>query len=397
MVQNLTVRNFKLSIPKIVFGVGSSENLVKKVKEIKAKKVIFITDKGITKIGLIKSMKVSLEDNGIEVGIFDEVEQEPSIKNAELATKIVYQGGYNLVIGVGGGSAIDIAKVAAVMGKSGKSICDYIGMDKIPNRGLQKILIPTTAGTGSEVTQISVLKEKEKEKRTAVVYSKYLLADIAIIDPKLLLSLPSQITANTGMDALSHAIEAYTCTKSNLATDMFAIEAIGLIISNLRTAVFKGKDIEARVNTMLGSTLAGVAFANSGLGAVHALAYPFGIKYGMAHGLSNGIILPWVMKYNYPSVISKYAKIAEVIKVNKPSLSIKENAKEAIKTIKILATDIGIPQKLIDIGIKKEEIAEFAEIALKYSSHLLKVNPRVCKKEDIVNIYEEALNNRWEF
>jgi len=205
------------------------------------------------------------------------------------------------------------------------------------------------------------------------------------------------------MDALSHAIEAYTGTLANLVTDMFALEAIRLIINNLRIAVFKGRDIEARVNTMLGSTLAGVAFANSGLGAVHALAYPFGIKHDMAHGLSNGIILPWVMKYNYPSVIAKYAKIAEIMKVNKSDMSvdthgqargilpfglIKENAKEAIETIKILATDI---------GIKKEEISEFADIALKYSSHLLKVNPRACKKDDIVNIYKETLNNRWEF
>lgn len=316
---------------------------------------------------------------------------------SELATKIVYQGRYDLVIGVGGGSVIDVAKVAAVMGKSGKSVCDYIGMDKIPDRGLPKILIPTTAGTGSEVTQISVLKEKEKEKRTAVIYSKFLLANIVIVDPELLLSLPPKITANTGMDALSHAIEAYTCTKSNLVTDMFALEAIRLIVNNLRTAFFRGKDIEARVNTMLGSTLAGIAFANSGLGAVHALAYPFGIKYGMAHGLSNGIILPWVMKYNCPSVVSKYAKIAEVIKVNKTNLPISENAEEAIKGIKKLSVDVGIPQKLTDMGIKKEEVTEFAEIALKSSSHLLKVNPRVCNKEDIINIYKEALDNRWEF
>jgi alcohol dehydrogenase class IV len=387
--------DFEIYMPRIIFGLGSSNRLLAEITKRNGSKIIFITDKSIKKTGLIDSMVTMLKSNALHVEVYDEVEPEPSVNNAQLAVDAVHENSFDLVVGIGGGSVLDISKLAASLGKSGKPVSDYLGMDKVQEKGLPLILIPTTAGTGSEVTWISILKEKENN-RPVVVYSKYLLADLAILDPALLLTLPPSVTANTGLDALAHAIEACTCTAANPVTDLLAYEAINLMTHNLRTAVFQGGNIEAREKTLLGSVLAGIAFANSGLGAVHALAYPFGIKYRMAHGFSNGIMLPWVMKHNYSANLQAFANIAQSMNVYKSGLTIRENAQRAVLAVKELALDIGIPQNLGAIGLTKDELAEFPDIAIQYSSHLLKVNPKALTKTDIMKIYEDALYNNWD-
>jgi alcohol dehydrogenase class IV len=286
-----------LSPNKITLGVGAAREIGVECKALGGKRALIITDPGVVAAGLIEGIKESLESEGIRIGIFDKVVAEPPSRVIDESAQIARDEGYDIVIGVGGGSSLDAAKGASLMAVNKGKVLDYAGIDLVPRAGLLKILLPTTGGTGSEVTRVFVVTD-EAENTKKVVYSNFNLADLAVIDPLLSLSMPSVVTAETGIDALVHAIETYVSVNATPFSDILAIEAIRLIAENLPIAYAKGGNLEARYNMALAANLAGLAFTSGGLGAVHGLAYVLGTEYHLSHGRSNAIMLPHVMEYN---------------------------------------------------------------------------------------------------
>jgi alcohol dehydrogenase len=284
---------------------------------------------------------------------------------------------------------MDVTKGASVLATNGGSIKDYAGIELIPQRGIPTILIPTTSGTGSEVTQNAIFAFKEEQVKKGVV-SQYLLPRVAIVDPKLTLSCPPHITAATGVDALVHAVESFTALKATPHTDIYALEAIRLISANLRTAVANGSDLEAREKMAMGSFFAGVSLANAGVGAVHALAYPLGGKFHVSHGVSNALLFAPVIEFNCVSNLAKFARVAEAMGEPVAGKSLREAAMLVVKAIKELVADVGIPQSLRDVGVSESDI-EFLTLSAEKQSRLLSNNPRVITREDIKNIYLKAL------
>ncbi len=377
-------------MPLLVIGNNCIQEIGKKVKDVKGKKAIIITDRNIVKLGLIEKAQKALERENIGVDLFEEVEFEPNIETVEQAIKIVRDKSYDTVIGFGGGSALDAAKVIACLSMNEGNVRDYIGAHKIPKRGLPFILVPTTAGTGSEVSPVSVLID-EKDGNKKVVSDGKLFADLALVDPLLTVRLPAKLTAHTGIDALCHAMGGYITRKANPLSDALAIEAIYLISHNLRRAVSKGEvDMEARFNMALGAAMAMIARTNSGGGAVHGLSYPLGTKYHLPHGQSIALLMPHVMDFNVISSIPKFIRIAEAMGEKTEGLSVEKAAYKATDGIKALLKDIGIFQGLREFGVKREDFPKFADIVYESSYRHIEANPRHLTREDVVKIYENA-------
>jgi alcohol dehydrogenase len=284
---------------------------------------------------------------------------------------------------------MDVAKAAAVLATNTGKASDYQGLDLVKKPGLAKIMIPTTAGTGSEVTFTSVLSRK-KPKMKAGINGKYLFPEIAVLDPALTLTVPPQVTATTGMDALTHAIEAYTSLQASPLSDTIAREAIKLIGANLRTAVREGKNLPARSNMLMGSLLGGIAIANAGVGAVHALAYPLGGNFRIPHGTANGLLLSYVMQFNVSRCAEKYADVALLLGMPAEGDGQEIFAGKAISAVKKLGEDIKIPRRLRELNIEEKFFPEMADSAMKVSRPL-ENNPRKVSKEDALAIYTEAL------
>ena len=381
-------KNFNFQVvPEIIFGEGVISQLGIISKRF-GEKILLVTDSGIYKTGIIDSIDKSLKNEGIKTFIFSGVEPEPWVETADEAGMLARKSECDLVIGIGGGSAMDVAKAAAILAVNEGKAADYQGLDLVKKPGLPKIAVPTTAGTGSEVTFTSVLSRKEPKMKGGI-NSKYLFPEIAILDPALSITAPPEITATTGMDALTHAIEAYTSNQASPLSDTIAIESIKLIANNLRTAFGNGKDINARSKMLLGSLLGGIAIANAGVGAVHALAYPLGGSFRIPHGTANGLLLPYVMKFNVRSCADKYANVAilfgeEDKKTGKDTL-----AGKAVSLVSKLADDVNIPRKLGELKIEEKYFPEMAESAMKVTRPL-ENNPRKVTKEDAVSIYMEA-------
>lgn len=372
----------------VVIGTGAVKSVPDMVERLGGKKVLIITDSVIKEVGLLDELQAVLDEAGIEYGAFLGVEPEPRLEIVEECLKVIKEGEYDLLIGFGGGSSIDIMKSASILVTNPGTINDYIGVNLVPNKGLPMIAIPTTAGTGSEVTAISILSDQKEELKKGVV-SPYLLPDVALVDPYLMRTMPAKVTAATGMDALTHAVEAYISVNAFPATDALAKEAIVLIARNLRTAVMNGDDMEAREKMAHAATLAGMSFANAGVGAVHALAYPLGGKYHIPHGVANALLLPYVMEYNCLSNLSKFADMAELLGEDVTGLSDREKAVVAVEAMKQLAVDVGIPTSLQDFNIPESAIPILAEGAMKVT-RLLANNPRKLTYEEVEQIYRNA-------
>ena len=294
-----------------------------------------------------------------------------------------------LIIGFGGGSPIDIAKCAAIMATNEGPIGKYFGIDLIPRPGLPTIIVPTTAGTGSEVTPIAILSD-EGEKLKKGIVSAYLFPSVALLDPELTIGLPPHITAATGMDALIHAIEAYTSVNATDMTDLLAFQAMELLYHNIRTAYANGSNLEARSRMLEGSLLAGMAFANAGVAAVHAFAYPIGAEFHIPHGVANTLMLPHVMRFNLLGNVSKFADMAEAFGFSTEGLDDLGGAEIAVQAIERLAEDLQVPKHLAQFGIKETDIAGLAEGVMKVT-RLLGNNPRVVTLDDAKDIYKAAL------
>lgn len=371
----------------IISGIGAINELGGVVKKFSSGKVLIVTDKGVVAANLLNKIKSNLENHNIEYAIFDKVEHDPSIETIKACLDFSNKQNSDLVISVGGGSSIDVGKTVAMLKGCGGNIKNYFGLDKVPRRGLPTIAVPTTAGTGSEVTPVAVLSLKQEHKKIGI-QSPFIIPNVAIVDPLMTVSCPSGVTAATGMDAFTHAIEAYLSINNSAITDMFALEAIKIISSNIRSAVAKGENIKARTSMSQGSLYAGIAFANAGTAAVHAIAMTIGGAYNIPHGVANAMLLPYVMKYNALSNLEKMANIADVMKENINSLSPREAAMKAIEAVRQLSIDVGVMHALKEFGAKKEDIPELASEAIKVT-RLLRNNPRNTTVKDLETILNE--------
>ena len=345
---------------KIVFGRGSFAALPEHIAELKILRPLIVLDRNLAETGFREKVDGVLAKAGIGYVIYDKTEPEPPLELADEGTKLALKKKCDGVIGIGGGSAMDLAKAIAVLAANKGKAEDYLGLNRVPGPGLPKIMVPTTAGTGSEVTFTAVFIRKKLKKKEGM-NSPYLYPELALLDPELTLSLPPHPTAATGIDALCHAIESYTSVIASPMSEMMSIEAIRLISDNLRTAVHDGTNIEAREAMLLGSLYAGLGLANAGVTAVHSLSYPLGGKYGVSHGLANTIMLPRVMAFNLPGALEKFVDIAEVMGEIVDDLPLREAAYLAVEAVEALIEDCGIMTTLEELEIPEKRFSGAGE------------------------------------
>ena len=372
----------------ILAGYGASERLGKEAKGLGGEKVLVITDKGVIGSGIGEKVKNIIKKEGMGCECVDSVQSDPDIASVEACLQIARKDSFDLVVGVGGGSVMDVASIVSVMLTNPGTIYDYFGINLVKRPGIPVILIPTTAGTGAEVTPNAILTDTQEKLKKAIV-SPFILPRVAIIDPLLHLTMPPSVTSSSGIDALSHAIESFTSNNANLLTDLFAKEAIVLIGRSLRTAVANGSNLQARYDMALGSLYAGISLANAGVTAVHALAYPLGGQHNVPHGIANGLLLPYIMEFNIIGNTVKFSQIAQYLGEKIDHLSLYDQACQAAKTVKAIYRDLKIPQSLSELKIPKESIQPMAEAAIKVT-RLMENNPRTMTVEDVVEIYEKA-------
>lgn len=375
--------------PRIVMGPGAIGQIAQEVRGLNAGKILFVTDKGIIEAGLLERAQEVLENFDIKYAVFDKVEPDPRYEITAACADMIRSERADLVIGFGGGSPIDIAKASAIMTTNEGPIAKYFGVDLVPKPGLPTLIVPTTAGTGSEVTPIVILSDEEEKLKKGIV-SPYLFPAVALLDPELTLGLPANITASTGIDAIIHAIEAYTSVNATGMSDIFSLRAMELIYDNIRTAYANGSNLEARSAMLEGSLLAGIAFANAGVTAVHAFAYPIGAEFHIPHGIANALMLSHVMRFNLLGNVSKFADIAETFGIPTEGLDELSLAELSIEAIERLAEDLRVPRHLAEFGITEKDIPGLAEGVMKVT-RLLANNPRVMTLEDAKDIYKAAL------
>jgi len=393
------------STERIVFGNGSIGQLDSILQRLKARNILLVTDPGIKNAGIVDRISSLLEQANYETVIYDQVVPEPPVDSAMDCYKFAKsQMDIDAVIGLGGGSSIDMAKIVALLVAHGGHPLDYYGGEnQVPGPIAPLVAIPTTAGTGSEVTSVAVLTDVENNLKVGIS-DNYLRPTVALLDPQLTVGLPAYVTACSGIDALSHAVEAYTAKPSSYIqaegnilfqgsipiSDALAYRAIELIAKNLPLAVQQGSNLEARSNMLLGSLLAGMSFSNAGTAAAHALAYPIGGLVKSPHGEVTGLLLPYVMEYNTAVETEKMVKISRAFGVNTDGLSDKEAALAASKAVLKLLREIGLPTRLTEIGIKDEDIPEIAEKTL-LIDRLIRNNPRVPTQRNLEELLRKAL------
>lgn len=376
--------------PSIVFRPSAARELGRLAAPRLGRSVLFVTDPGLRRLGLGVPAIASLEEAGVKVTIFDGVEADPSLATLMKAVEIGRSAGTTGVVGFSGGSSLDVAKLGALLLGSGEDLDEAWGVGNAKGPRLPLVLVPTTAGTGSEVTPVSIITVGEEEKRG--VSSAIILPDIAVLDPEFTLGLPPAITAATGIDAMVHAIEAYASKNANYnpLSKTLAREALQLLAANIETAVSDRKNMKARSAMLLGSMLAGQAFANSPVAAVHALAYPIGGTFHVPHGLSNALVLPHVLRFNAPEAAHLYAEIAGDCF---PDLDGEEGRQGRcnafIDRLTTLSARVGLQQRLREVGIGEEHLPKMAADAMK-QQRLLVNNPREVTEADALAIYKAA-------
>ncbi|MBR0691536.1 iron-containing alcohol dehydrogenase [Bradyrhizobium manausense] len=374
----------------ILFEPGASRKIDELVASYGAKRVMLVTDKGVRGAGLTRSAEASLAEAEIEVSVFDDVVADPPSHVVEAAVAACQAKKIELVLSIGGGSALDTAKLVAYLAKTPDRLEDIYGVGLAKGKRLPLLLVPTTAGTGSEVTPIAIVTTPTTEKKGVV--SPVLIPDWAVLDPELTVGLPAPVTAATGIDAMVHAIEAYTSkVKKNPMSDQLARQALALLSANVRKACQNGRDLEARAEMLLGSMLAGMAFANAPVAAVHALAYPIGAIFHVPHGLSNALVLRHVLEFNLQAAEGLYAELAEIVK---PGLrgSQAEKARAFIDEMTAIGRDCQVPPSLADVGIGRDDLKKLAEDAMK-QTRLLVNNPRELTLDDAYAIYSAAFGD----
>ena len=382
--------NFLYSaVSDVLVGPGTSSQLGDLAATMGIKRALIVTDPGIIKFGLLDAAVTNLKANNIELSIYSDVIADPPESVVMDAVSSAQAFGCDGVIGFGGGSSMDVAKLLAVLIKGEQQLAEIYGVDQISGGRLPLIQVPTTAGTGSEATMVSIITTGETTK--AGVVSRTLLADKIILDAKLTLGLPASVTAATGIDAMVHAIEAYTSVRlKNPLSDMLAREALRLMAGNISTAVKQGDNLQAREAMLLGAMLAGQAFANAPVAAVHALAYPLGGNYHIPHGLSNSLVLPHVLRFNASAAAELYAELAPIIL---PGRTLPSDALEVSELLAQhflqLAADLGLQTRLSQMNIAEPDLPKLAEEAM-LQQRLLINNPRELSLNDALSIYQQA-------
>lgn len=370
-------------------GWGSLSNLLNEVQRFGAKKILIVTDPFLKDIRMTEKVEAPLKEGGIEFEVYTDVVPEPPLAVGEKLVTYTRDQEFDLIIGLGGGSALDLAKLAGALAVHEGNVADYLnltGTKQLTKKGLPTILITTTSGTGSEVTNISVLS---LETTKDVVAHDYLIADVAIVDPELTISVPVKVTAATGVDALTHAVEAYISKNASPVSDALALQAIRLISGSLRTVVSDGTNKQGRTDMSYGSYLAGLAFFNAGVAGVHALAYPLGGQFHIAHGDSNAVLLPYVMGYIRSSCEKRMKDIYDAMGFSSVNLSQEEASYKCVDELKRLVEDVNIPSTLKGFNITENALSGLTEDAIK-QTRILARSPLPLLKEDIAKIYQSA-------
>lgn len=376
------------TVGRIVCGSGAALVLSDHCRQLGVGRVLLVTDPGLVTIGLVAPVHRALEASGIVVTLFAEVREDPPEAVVESAAAAARAGDVEGVIAVGGGSSMDVAKVVAALLAGDQPLQDMYGVEQVSGGRLPLILVPTTAGTGSEVTPVAVITTGETTK--AGVSSAALLPDVAVLDADLTLGLPPAVTAMTGVDAMVHAIESYASKlKKNPVSDTLARSALSLLGANIRTAVHDGQQRDARAAMLLGAMQAGQAFANAPVAAVHALAYPLGGHYHIPHGLSNSLVLPSVLRFNLPEAAGLYAELLELIVPSPVAGSDEARAEALIDALEILIGDLKLPATLHAAGVRQDSLETLAEDAM-LQQRLLVNNPREVTYADALAIYRAA-------
>ena len=370
-------------VPQVKIGENSISEIPAALDSLGAEKVMVVTDAGIIKVGIYGKIEKILKDAGKDIILVDDVKPDPSMQLVDSIADKARKSGAQAVIGLGGGSSIDSAKVAAALVGNEGSIKDYLGVGLLPKPGLPILAVPTTAGTGSEVTYLSILSDLENETKKGFG-SAFIMPKFAFLDPALTVGLPPQITAPTGMDALCHCVEAYTSANATDFSDSLAVKAIELISGNIRTAYNNGSDMQARENMLLGSLMAGIAFANAGVTAVHAFAYPLGGMFHVPHGMANSLMLPVIIKFNASAMKDRFGHVAELMTGRQGA-----DWQDCIAEVEKLCEDVKLPRNLKAIDIPESAI-EPMSVSVMDQQRLLVNNPREVTQEDAFRIYTEA-------
>lgn len=360
--------------PKITFGLGVAEQVGAEARRYGQRALLVTGRSAMRKSGLLARVQGWLEAAGLAVGLFDQVESDPSLGTVQAGVEQARAEGTEVVVGLGGGSALDAAKAIAAMATQEGTIWDYHAGREIEREGLPFLALPTTAGTGAEITRNAVLTN-EKTRLKQSIRSPRMIARAALVDPELTFSLPPDVTAYTGMDAFTQAVEALVSRSANPATDALALEAVRRLFQHLPTAVADGRNAAAREEVALGSLLSAMAFSNSGLGAVHGLAHPIGARCGVPHGLVCAVLLPHVMAFNLDAAPEKFARLAEALGVAGPA--------EGVVAVQALLARLGLPATLRDYGLAE---ADWSLILAESRSSSMQKNPREASDEDLTEI-----------
>jgi alcohol dehydrogenase class IV len=389
---------------QLLFGEGAADQTGQIAQRLKLRRVLIVTDERLLAAGLERTVREPLAATGIAVEVFDGGQPEPSLDLADQCIDRARRFQPDGLLGLGGGSNMDLAKIAAVVLAHGGGPRDYVGEDLIPGPVLPLMCVPTTSGTGSEVTAGTVLTDTANQIKVGVL-SNYLRPAAAIVDPLLTLSCPAKVTADSGIDALTHAIEAYTAIDNehfplpdgeralyqgrHPLADCFAEKAIELVGQHLVTAVREPANIDARRGMSLAATIAGLAFSNVGVALVHAMEYPVGGAVHCSHGAGNGLLLPYVMRYNLPVRMARFGRIAQLLGENTSHCDAPQAAELAIAAVERLKATIGIPTRLRELGVKPEQLPVFAERAFGIK-RILRVNPRAPTVAEIEDVFRAA-------
>ncbi len=382
------MKDFRFKVPKnIEFGVGSLKKLPEILNESKSEHVFLISDEGLAKLGVVKKVQDIVEADGLKCTTYLGVVPNPTVDVVNESTKCYKESGATSIIALGGGSSMDVAKATGVLATYGGKITDYEGLYKVPGPIVPIIAIPTTAGTGSEVTASAVVTDEERNYKMSVI-SYEMLPKYAVLDPQLIMTAPASIAASCGVDALIHALEAYVSNFASPFTDAMAEKAMELIGANIRRFVANRQDEEAACAMMTGSTFAGMAFAWAKLGNVHAMSHPVSAYFHVPHGVANAVLLPTVIEYNALSDHGRYEKIYNFIREKKePAKDFKPQM--LIDEIKKLNADLGIPQSLSEVGVTEDKIEAMAKDAVVHPNVL--ANPRQTNLKEMIELYKKAL------
>jgi alcohol dehydrogenase len=376
-------------IPSVnLMGAGCLAQLPDQVKALGGKKVLIVADKVLVKVGLVKKVTNLLEGAGIPYVVFADAQPNPTVENVNDGLKLYRNEGCDLIIAVGGGSPIDCAKGIGLVASNGGGIADYEGLDKSEKPMPPFITVNTTAGTASEMTRFTIITDTSRHVKMAIV-DKHVTPSVSVNDPELMASMPPSLTAATGMDALTHAVEAYVSTIATPVTDSVAISSIELIGQYLKRAVDDGSDMEAREKMAFAEFMAGMAFNNASLGYVHAMAHQLGGFYDLPHGVCNAILLPFVCEFNLSAAPAKFAKIASALGENVENLGPMDAAERCVQAIRNLSDSVDIPSGLSQLGAKEEDLPTLAENAMKDVCML--TNPRTATKDEVVEIFRKAM------